>query len=178
MKDYHSKLRYTRPVISDCLFHYFEIRHQISIENVSENEGEHWQFKLGVSGKMSFQYSEGATVHLMDGRGPSELEPIVSCLTTSPHVEHVNSDLKTGPSSGVITGAQYLLAEWWTTKSWSDHMRWLKSRQNNRYINSPFFTCSGTMTESGKASDSRSWVIDKTTLCFNLWSLLFSSAQR
>lgn len=42
---------------------------------------------------------------------PLELELTVSCSATSPHVEHVNSDLKTGPNSGVITGAQYILVE-------------------------------------------------------------------
>lgn len=58
-----------------------------------------------------FNTAKELQCNLMDGRGPSDLEPIVSCLATSPHVEHVNSDLKTGPNSGVITGAQYLLVE-------------------------------------------------------------------
>lgn len=133
---------------------------------------------IGVSGKMSFQHSKGATMQYHGQERPLELEPTLSCSTTSPHDEHVNSNLKTGPNSGVITGAQHVLVEWWTTKSWSDPMGRLKSRQgNNRYTNIPFFTCSGTVTGSGKALGSRSWVINKSTLFSNLWRLLFSSAQ-
>lgn len=60
---------------------------------------------------MSFQYSKGATMQSHGEERPLELELTVSCSATSPHVEHVNSDLKTGPNSGVITGAQYILVE-------------------------------------------------------------------